>query len=284
MKSRASRWVCSASPCSFFKTCMAQIPRDWFWSEEDVKFTPSRKAGMELKDEARLRREGVKIIMEIGKQLKLKTNPTLASAAVFFHRFYMVQKFQDFPRELTALGCLFLAGKVEETPKKCRDLVVLAKTRFDILYNKHRNLQDEVMGIERILLKTLNFDLFVDHPYKYLLSYVNKFGFPHDDTKQIVQTGWTFINDSLGTIISLCWEPQIIAIAFCRLSLTMHKLEQKVKDQWWDEYVTNLPIEMIEEICHRVLDYYGIVQQETYDFIPKDVPGQEGSPSLQAAS
>lgn len=27
-------------------------------------------------------------------------------------------------------------------------------------------------------------------------------------------------------------------------------------DQWWDHYVANLTTEMMEEICHKVLDYY----------------------------
>lgn len=29
--------------------------------------------------------------------------------------------------QLTACCCLFLAGKVEETPKKCKDIIKLAK-------------------------------------------------------------------------------------------------------------------------------------------------------------
>ncbi len=32
---------------------------------------------------------------------------------------------------MTALGCLFLAGKVEETPKKCKDLVNVARMKLD---------------------------------------------------------------------------------------------------------------------------------------------------------
>lgn len=31
---------------------------------------------------------------------------------------------------MTSLGCLFLAGKVEETPKKCRDIVGVAKEKY----------------------------------------------------------------------------------------------------------------------------------------------------------
>ena len=53
---------------------------------------------------------------------------TLASAAVFYHRFYQIHSFYKFrSRYVTATCCLFLAGKVEETPKKWTDLIRGAK-------------------------------------------------------------------------------------------------------------------------------------------------------------
>ena len=45
---------------------------------------------------------------------------TIATGVVFYHRFYMFHSFKKFPRHVTATCCLFLAGKVEETPKKCK--------------------------------------------------------------------------------------------------------------------------------------------------------------------
>jgi len=35
---------------------------------------------------------------------------------------------------MMALTCLFLAGKVEETPKKCRDLVQMANDKYPIQF------------------------------------------------------------------------------------------------------------------------------------------------------
>ncbi len=42
----------------------------------------------------------------------------------------MYHSFKEYNRYLTAMGCLFLAGKVEETPKKCKDLIQSAKERL----------------------------------------------------------------------------------------------------------------------------------------------------------
>ena len=39
----------------------------------------------------------------------------------------MVQSFRDFDRWIVAAACLLLAGKVEETPKKCKDIIKVSK-------------------------------------------------------------------------------------------------------------------------------------------------------------
>ena len=48
---------------------------------------------------------------------------TTATGVVFFHRFFMIQSFKQFDRYVVAAACLLLAGKVEETPKKCKDIL-----------------------------------------------------------------------------------------------------------------------------------------------------------------
>jgi hypothetical protein len=46
--------------------------------------------------EARLRREGARFIIDIGSSMNLSLT-TMATGVVFFHRFFMVRLFQDFP-------------------------------------------------------------------------------------------------------------------------------------------------------------------------------------------
>lgn len=45
--------------------------RDWLFTEEQLSDSPSRKDGIGRADEDRLRREGIKLIVEIGTGLKL---------------------------------------------------------------------------------------------------------------------------------------------------------------------------------------------------------------------
>ena len=64
------------------------------------------------------------------------------------------------------------AGKVEETPKKCKDLIHHARALLDDVKFAQfgESPREEVMTLERILLQTMNFDLQVDHSYSYLLK------------------------------------------------------------------------------------------------------------------
>ena len=40
----------------------------------------------------------------------------------------MIQSFRQFNRWVVAAACLLLAGKVEETPKKCRDIIKVSQS------------------------------------------------------------------------------------------------------------------------------------------------------------
>jgi len=145
---------------------------NWYWEKKDLRNTPSQNKGMDFDTETRYRREGVRFIMELGKALNLSHN-TMATGGVYYHRFYMFHSFQEFPRYVTSTCCLFLAGKAEETPKKCRDLVKTVRQltndrQFSTFGNDPR---EEIMILERVLLQTIKFDLQVEHPYDSIIRF-----------------------------------------------------------------------------------------------------------------
>ena len=53
--------------------------------------------GLDPDAETRYRREGARFIQEVGKTLGLR-HDTMATASVYFHRFYMFHSFIEFPR------------------------------------------------------------------------------------------------------------------------------------------------------------------------------------------
>ncbi|KAF7634085.1 hypothetical protein Mgra_00006505 [Meloidogyne graminicola] len=274
----------------------------WLFTQTELEQSPSRLAGLSIEMENRYRQKGIYIIKKIGQAMNQKHYPTLATASVFFHRFYVFHSFIQYSPYVPALACLFLAGKVEDIPKKCKDLVLKAQEIFPVEYIWLT--ADELILIERLLLQTIRFDLYIEHPvtknvseakiaseaknffeaeiaseaknffeaeivseakiYSFLVQYAK------------ITNAWTFVNDSLTTNICLLWEPEIIAIAMLFMAFKMTKLEigeenlekivkkeEEEENDWWEEqkikvkqknYVSNLTKEMIEEICHRVLD------------------------------
>lgn len=108
----------------------------------------------------------------------------------------------------------------------------------------------------------------------------------------MVQMSWTFVNDSLCTPLCLQWEPEIIAIALMYLAAKLSKFEVKDwnnrKDwhkHWWDQYVEDLDVDALEDICHQVLDLYQQPHMPARDQAESPPPGQQRSqPVVQVTS
>lgn len=120
--------------------------------------------------------------------------------------------------------------------------------------------KEEVITMERILLKTIKFDLQVDHPYRFLIDYAKSLKSSGSTPKDpVVQKAWNFVNDSLETTLCLQWEPEIIAVAMTYLACKISKYDVndwkgKTSDhqKWWDMYVKDMTKNILEDICHQV--------------------------------
>ncbi|XP_019876416.2 cyclin-K [Aethina tumida] len=248
----------------------------WYYEKRELRVTPSSLEGIDYNTEMRYRKEGARFIIDMGLKMDLGYNTT-ATGVVYFHRFYMFHSFKQFPRYVTACCCLFLAGKVEETPKKCKDIIKTARSL--LTDSKFATFGDdpkeEVMTLERILLQTIKFDLQVEHPYSYLLKYAKCLKGDKTKLNKMVQMAWTFVNDSLCTTLALQWEPEIIAVALMYLAGKLSQFD--VIDwvgrtpkhlRWWDMFVEDVTMDLLEDICHQVLDLYSQTPASSQDSPP----------------
>ncbi|KAF2903333.1 hypothetical protein ILUMI_02859 [Ignelater luminosus] len=236
----------------------------WYYDKKELRNTPSALDNIEYDTEMRYRKEGARFIIDTGSKMDLGYNTT-ATGVVYFHRFYMFHSFRQFPRYVTACCCLFLAGKVEETPKKCKDIIKTARSLLsDAKFATFgEDPKEEVMTLERILLQTIKFDLQVEHPYSYLIRYAKCLKGDKAKLQKMVQMAWTFVNDSLCTTLALQWEPEIIAVALMYLAGKLSQFEVidwvgRVNKhlRWWDMFVEDVTMDLLEDICHQVLDLY----------------------------
>ncbi|XP_028398803.1 cyclin-K-like [Dendronephthya gigantea] len=242
----------------------------WYFSKDRLlNRTPSRANGVDFPTECRYRREGCRFIMDMGNKLGLRYD-TMATGVIYFHRFYMKQSFNTFPRWVTACACLFLAGKVEETPKKCRDIITVAKK---MLTEHHfrlfgENPREEVMIYERVLLQTIKFDLQVEHPYGILLKIGKLLKGDKGKVQKLVQMAWTFVNDSLSTSLSLRKRPEVLAIAHLSLAGRLANFDLKSSTDspsskpWWYSFNKECQELVVEEICNEMLELYGAAKKE----------------------
>lgn len=255
----------------------------WYYEKKELRNTPSIQDGIDYETECRYRKEGARFIIDTGTKMDLGYN-TMATGVVYFHRFYMFHSFKNFPRYVTACCCLLLAGKVEETPKKCKDIIRTAKT----LVSEQKFMtfgedpKEEVLTLEKILLQTIKFDLQVEHPYSYLLKYAKCLKGDKNKLQKMVQMAWTFVNDSLCTTLSLQWEPEIIAVALMYLAGKLSKFEvvdwvgrQPKHLRWWDMFVEDVTMDLLEDICHQVLDLYSQANNAKPPDSPPLIPSSE---------
>lgn len=248
----------------------------WLFDADRCELTPSVKDGYSKREQSIIRVESVRFIQQLGNEALKLHYSTVATAQVFFHRFYMFHSYKQFPVYPMAATCLFLAGKVEETPKKSQDIVessqsILTPANFAQFGIKPK---DEILTLEKILLQTIGFDFEVEHPYEYLIKYVKQLvvtpdGSPGDiERRTVLQKAWAFLNDSYCSVICLRHEPEIIAIAMIFLACKTDGIEvydwnnkKSGEVHWWDAYVENLDITHdIEGVCHQLLDVIELVK------------------------
>ncbi|KAF9158465.1 hypothetical protein DFQ26_007564, partial [Actinomortierella ambigua] len=168
---------------------------------------------MSIQEERESRFKGVTFIVTVGMQLKLP-QLTMATAALFFHRFYMRHSFKDFK---------YFA---KESTRKFKDVIITCAQRaakkdtpLDDQSKEYRAWKETIMYMEEILLEVLCFDLSVEHPYALMLTLIdNHYTKDAHRARKLKQVSWAFINDSMRTTLCLVYPPRVVALAAIHLS------------------------------------------------------------------
>uniref|UniRef100_A0A673ASZ2 Cyclin-like domain-containing protein n=1 Tax=Sphaeramia orbicularis TaxID=375764 RepID=A0A673ASZ2_9TELE len=133
-----------------------------------------RRAGLDPDKELSYRQQAANLLQDMGQRLNV-SQLTINTAIVYMHRFYMVQSFTRFHRNVIAPAALFLAAKVEEQPRKLEH-VIKGPMHASILRTLHQmyaaylqQAQDLVI-LESIILQTLAFEITIDHPHTHVVK------------------------------------------------------------------------------------------------------------------
>lgn len=104
----------------------------WYFTEEQLENSPSRKCGINAELELSYRQKAANLIQEIGQRLHVygyisillpsyhspshfRSQLCINTAIVYMHRFYAFHSFTMFHRNSIAVASFFLAAKVSQT-------------------------------------------------------------------------------------------------------------------------------------------------------------------------
>ncbi|GLJ45170.1 hypothetical protein SUGI_0950770 [Cryptomeria japonica] len=236
---------------------------NWYFSRQEIEEnSPSRKDTIDLKKEAYFRKSYCTFLQDLGMRLKVP-QVTIATAIIFCHRFFHRQSLAKNDRRTIATVCMFLAGKVEETPRPLKDVILLSyeicnkKDPAAVQRIKQKDIYEQqkelIITGERVVLATLGFDLNVHHPYKPLVAAIKKFKVAQN---ALAQVAWNFVNDGLRTSLCLQFKPHHIAAGaiFLAAKFLKVKLPSDGEKVWWQEFAVTP--RQLEEVSNQMLELY----------------------------
>uniref|UniRef100_A0A803VRU6 Cyclin-like domain-containing protein n=1 Tax=Ficedula albicollis TaxID=59894 RepID=A0A803VRU6_FICAL len=122
----------------------------------------------------------------------------MATGQVLFQRFFYTKSFVKHSMEHVSMACVHLASKIEEAPRRIRDVInVFHRLRHLrekkkpvplILDQEYVNLKNQIIKAERRVLKELGFCVHVKHPHKIIVMYLQVL--ECERNQHLVQTSW----------------------------------------------------------------------------------------------
>uniref|UniRef100_A0A8C9QU33 Cyclin L1a n=1 Tax=Scleropages formosus TaxID=113540 RepID=A0A8C9QU33_SCLFO len=243
--------------------------------EERLSTTPSMLDGLDLETETDLRILGCELIQSAGILLRLP-QVAMATGQVLFHRFFYSKSFVKHSFEIVAMACVNLASKIEEAPRRIRDVINvfhhLRQLRGKrtpsplILDQNYINTKNQVIKAERRILKELGFCVHVKHPHKIIVMYLQVLECEKNQT--LVQTAWNYMNDSLRTNVFVRFQVETIACACIYLAARALQIPLPSRPHWY--LLFGATEEEIRDICVTTLKLY-TRKKPNYELLEKEV-------------
>ena len=209
---------------------------------------------------------GCEFIQRMGILLKLP-QVGMCTAQVMFHRFYAKRSLNKFDVRHVAMGALFLATKVEECPRKVRDVINVywhleqkragqTPAPMDIYSSRYNALKERLIRAEREILKELGFILYCEHPHKFILNYVKLLTVNNETCRQLAQHAWNFCNDSQRTNVCIRFAPEVICCAAIWMAarVLQIKLPSHTSPPWWE--IFDAKKEDMDAVCATIAALY----------------------------
>ncbi|KAK9671985.1 hypothetical protein RND81_12G067700 [Saponaria officinalis] len=228
--------------------------------DEIERLSPSRKDGIDVLHETRLRYSYCGFIQNLGMRLDVPQT-TIGTAMVLCHRFFVRRSHACHDRFLIAAAALFLAAKSEETARPLNDVV---KASCEILHKQNlstlsymlpidwfEQYRERITEAEQLILTTLNFELTVQHPYDPLTSILNKLGLSQT---VLVNLALSLVSEGFRSSLWLQFKPNQIAAGVAYLAAKMLNMHLDSYLSVWREFQT--PPTVLQEVAHQLTELF----------------------------
>ncbi|KAG6618672.1 ania-6a type cyclin [Phytophthora cinnamomi] len=207
--------------------------------------SPSLADGVPQDVERLHRAFGCELVQEAGVLLRLP-QVVMATAQTLLQRFFYRQSLRQFDAFRVAVSCLFLAAKVEEKPKRIRDVLAVFYAMLRRRKWKRATVAQQLVDadgatfaqwrmwlimVERQVLIDLGFSVYrvAQHPHKFVLYYVKVL----DGSPRLAQQAWGYINDSLRTDLCVRYSAQVVACAAIFLASRFQRVALPERPPWY---------------------------------------------------
>uniref|UniRef100_A0A3Q3W1Z4 Cyclin-like domain-containing protein n=1 Tax=Mola mola TaxID=94237 RepID=A0A3Q3W1Z4_MOLML len=231
----------------------------WLFTRDQLENTPSRRCGIEADRELSYRQQAANLIQDIGQRLNV-SQLIINTAIVYMHRFYMINSFTKFHRNIISQTTLFLAAKVEEQPRKLEHVIKIAhacispqEPALDTKSNAFQQQAQELVALETIVLQTLGFEITVDHPHTDVVRCSQLVR----ASKDLAQTSYFMATNSLHlTTFCLQYRPTVVACVCIHLACKWSNWEIPVSTDgkhWWEYVDRTVTLQLLDELTHEFL-------------------------------
>lgn len=167
---------------------------------------------------------------------------TVSTAQVLLQRFYFVGSFKNFGIVEIVLGCLLLATKIEESPRRTLDILnsVCSAVYFHlcdcippIFLDRKRfsSLENLMYDAEAHVLSYCGFQVKVFHPYMLAIHYLRALGL---NNQTLMQSMWNYLNDSYKTVVHCVFQQNTIACAAINLACNSQNIKLPSSPRWFE--------------------------------------------------
>lgn len=231
----------------------------WYFDEEEWKYTPSIAYGVGADEELSHRQYTAEMIARMGRMLVLSER-CANTAIVYMHRFYMCHPILLFPGNAMAAACVLVACKEEEQQRSTTDVLAVQRMCLERQDGGGRKRccigGTALLAYEELLLKTLGFDLTVEHAHEHLLRACSAIGAGDD----LVKAAYFVVTDGLrSTVMCVRYPPAVIACF--AVHVACYQLRCELDDSpdgrpWYVLMEPTVTAELLEQLMDEFYDEY----------------------------